>query len=40
MKKASEKDMEDIKKEILLEIKITCVALAVMLIGIFTLAKC
>lgn len=40
MKKASEKDMEEIKKEILLEIKIACVALAVMLIGILTLAKC
>lgn len=33
MKKADEKDMEEIKKEIDIEIKITCLAIVIMLIG-------
>lgn len=39
MKKASEKDIEEIKKEILLEVKITCVALVIMLVGLFYLVN-
>ena len=34
MKKASEKDMEKIRKEIEVEIKLTCITLAILFMGV------
>lgn len=40
MKKASEKDMEEIKKEIEIEIRITYVVIAIMIVGLLVLINC
>lgn len=40
MRKADEKDMEEIKKEIEIEIRITYVVIAIMIVGLLVLINC
>lgn len=40
MRKADEKDMEEIKKEIEIEIRITYVVIAIMIVGLLALINC
>lgn len=40
MKKASDKDMEELRKEIEIEIRITYVVIAIMIVGLLVLINC